>query len=147
MREGKTLGDLPSVAVMLCQGVDSCLRHMWYRARMSYPDRLLGRSFAFSSFSVWSWLLSWMLRICTKHFLAKPWRMMCSQEPQSLCFHGAFSCDCPSFLWPCKKSKNPSGSSPLYFSHKVKTIGLKDCLPDQFLLWDNLTPLYFSSFA
>lgn len=133
MSERKTVWDLPSVAIMLCQGVDSCLRHMWYRARMSYPARLSGRSFAFSSFSLWSWLLRWMLRACTKHFLAKPWRAMCSQEPKSRCFDGAFSCDCLSFLWPCRKFKKPSGSSLHYSSQKVKTIGLKNCLSDQFL--------------
>lgn len=46
-------------------------------------------------------------------FPAQALGAMCSQEPKSSCFNGALGWEHPSFLWLCRQSKKPSGTSLL----------------------------------
>lgn len=127
----KTLGGLLSVTVTLCQGAYSCLQHgtvnyaasevvvTWCHCALCDGEPV--RSFAILPHSVWSGFLPWMLRVCAA-FWPKSWRAMRSWELKSSCFDGALGCEHPSFLWPCRQSKKPSGTSLLSSvpSHRKK---------------------------
>lgn len=122
--------------------------YRWYRARMSYPARLSGRSFAILPNSPWSGLLPWMLLVCPALDRAQALMSNVLSGAQEKLFQ-----QCPG-LWASllpldlQAAQEASADFPAFFlaiTQKIKTTDLADTLPHQFLLQDNLTLIFYLS--